>query len=67
LGQSRTCTRTLTLGTFTHRDRAGTNTLTFSGKLKRHVLKAGIYKLQAVATVAHRSSRQVGTIFTVVG
>ena len=61
----RTCTRIITLGTFSHRDKAGTNSVRFSGKLKRHALKAGSYTLHAVAGAASRKRRAVSAGFTV--
>ncbi len=39
------CTRTVTFGTFTHRDKAGANSVVWNGKLKRRALKAGSYTL----------------------
>jgi hypothetical protein len=63
----RKCTRTLVLGTFTHREKAGTNTVKFGGEVKRHPLEPASYTLQAVATAAGKKSRTVGTRFTVLG
>ena len=51
------CTRTVTFGTFTHRDKAGANRVAWNGKLKRRALKAGSYTLHAVAVAARRKSR----------
>jgi hypothetical protein len=49
LRHARRCTRTLTLGSFTHSDAAGANRLRFSGRLHGHRLAPGRYTLSARA------------------
>ncbi len=45
----RRCTLYVPLGTFTHADKAGANSLHFSGRLKGKRLSPGTYRLQAIA------------------
>jgi PKD repeat protein len=59
------CTRTVTFGTFTHRDKAGANSVVWTGKLNRRALKPGSYTLSAVASASGRKSRTVATGLTV--
>jgi hypothetical protein len=51
------CTRTVTLGNFSHTDIAGANSLRFTGRLHSHKLHKGAYHLQAVP----RNSAGAGT------
>jgi hypothetical protein len=44
----RRCTRYMLMGSFTHVDKAGANSLRFSGRLKGRKLAKGAYRLQAV-------------------
>jgi DNA-binding beta-propeller fold protein YncE len=45
------CTRHQALrGSFTHRDKAGQNSFTFSGRLRARQLQPGLYRLRVVAT-----------------
>ena len=45
------CTRDQTLrGSFTHRDKAGQNSFTVSGRLRARQLQPGVYRLRVVAT-----------------
>jgi hypothetical protein len=53
----RSCTRYVSVGTFTRRDIAGFNTFVFTGRIGGRKLPSGSYKLQAVArTDAGRST-----------
>ena len=45
----RRCTYYVPLGSFTHADKAGTNSLHFSGRLHGRKLAKGSYRLQAIA------------------
>jgi hypothetical protein len=60
------CTRYVTVGKFTHRDRAGTNSFHFSGRVRGRKLKPGSYRLQAVPRFAGRNGRAVTNSFRVV-
>lgn len=60
--RGRRCTRQISLGTFTHADRVGTNSFYFTGRVHRHKLAAGSYRLQAIATYpggAHSRAVQI--------
>jgi uncharacterized repeat protein (TIGR01451 family) len=43
------CKLLVSVGSFTHTDRAGRNRLRFTGRLRRHKLKPGSYQLRAIA------------------
>jgi hypothetical protein len=43
------CTLLTKVGSFTHADKAGADSLRFSGRINGHKLTAGSYELQAVA------------------
>ena len=47
--KQRRCTRYVELGSFNHSDSAGADHLHFTGRLKGRPLRAGPYRLQAVA------------------
>ena len=47
--RGRSCTRYVSLGTFSHRDVAGFNTFVFTGRIRGRKLRQGRYKLQAIA------------------
>jgi hypothetical protein len=51
------CTRTVTLGSFSHTDVAGANSLRFTGRLHSHKLAKGAYHLEAIP----RNSAGAGT------
>jgi DNA-binding beta-propeller fold protein YncE len=61
------CARHVTLGSFTHLDRAGWNDLRFTGRLDGHALAPGRYRLQAVPTSAGRSGKPAAASFRVLG
>jgi hypothetical protein len=48
---SHTCTITNTVGSLTHQDTTGPNSLAFTGRLHRHSLATGSYLLQATPTL----------------
>jgi hypothetical protein len=54
------CGRFVKVGSFSHRDRAGHNTLALHARIGRRALSPGIYKLQARA----RAGRQTGNTVT---
>jgi hypothetical protein len=58
---SKSCTRTVALGSFNHSDKAGANSLHFTGRVKRHALKPGAYTL----TASPRASGKTGKPVTV--
>ena len=59
------CTILTAIGSFTHTDIAGANSLHFSGRLKGKKLPAGSYKLQAVAHDAAGNGLAVSKSFTI--
>ena len=60
------CTRLVTIGSFTHTDRAGANSFHFTGRVNGRRLKPGGYQLQAVARNASGlASRPVAAGFGV--
>ena len=61
----RRCTLVTTLGTFTHVDVAGADSLRFSGRLHGRRLASGAYRLRAVARNAAGSGATVGTAFSI--
>jgi WD40 repeat protein len=62
----RGCSRPRTAGTFSQRDRAGSNRLRFTGRLKGHSLPAGLYLLRVSATLHGQHSQTVTATFTAV-
>jgi hypothetical protein len=66
-GQSgRRCTRNVPVGRFTHRDRAGANSLHFTGRVGGRKLKPGSYRLQAVPRFGGRNGRAISARFSIV-
>lgn len=63
-GQRR-CTVTLTLGTFSHRDRAGNNRVHFTGRLRGRKLAPGRYALSRTPKAAGVLGRSVHLAFRV--
>ncbi len=59
------CTILTALGGFTHVDKAGAQSLHFSGRLHGHKLRAGAYRLQAVAHDAAGNGAAVSRGFSV--
>jgi hypothetical protein len=59
------CTLLTKLGGFTHVDKAGANSVRFSGRLKGKKLQPGIYELQAIAHGAGGFSHKVTKTFTI--
>ncbi|MGD1058168.1 MAG: hypothetical protein ABR992_12240 [Solirubrobacteraceae bacterium] len=59
------CTLLTKVGTFTHTDKAGANSLHFSGRIKGKKLPAGTYELQAVAHDAAGNGPTVSKNFKV--
>jgi CSLREA domain-containing protein len=60
------CTRTVTLGSFTHSDHAGHNSLRFSGRVAGQTLRAGTYRLEATPRTGRLSGTPQRAQFTVV-
>jgi hypothetical protein len=52
----RRCERLVVLGTFTHTDRAGSNRLRFTGRVRGGQLKPGPYQLRAIARNSARTT-----------
>jgi hypothetical protein len=59
------CTRYNALGSFTHTDVSGTDSLHFSGRLRGHKLAAGSYRLQAMARDAAGNGPAAITSFSI--
>ena len=59
------CRKPALLGTFSHRDHAGSNSLRFSGRLHGHALQPGRYLLEATATLAGQRSPTITTSFVI--
>jgi hypothetical protein len=59
------CTRYVSMGTFTHKDVAGFNTFVFTGRVRRHKLSRGSYKLQAVSKADGKKSAPVTLSFRI--
>ena len=61
----RRCTLYKALGSFTHLDKAGANSLHFSGRLKGRKLAPGAYRLQAIAHNAAGNGAATSKSFTI--
>jgi CSLREA domain-containing protein len=61
----RACKRSLAIGHFTHTDLAGANAFHFTGRLRRHALRAGRYRLSAVPRAGRLSGRPVTAGFRI--
>jgi hypothetical protein len=59
------CPRLALVGSFAHRDRAGTNRLRFTGRLNSRALSPGRYALQITTQLAGQRSRRISTTFTI--
>jgi hypothetical protein len=59
------CTRTVTLGSFTHTDLAGANSLRFTGRLHSHKLAKGAYRLEAIPRNAAGAGTPVKKTFNI--
>ncbi len=59
------CSKLVFVGSFSHRDRAGTNRLRFTGRLRGRALSAGRYVLRAIATLAEQRSRAATARFVI--
>jgi hypothetical protein len=63
LRKAKTCTRYVTLGTLTKSGRAGTNKVTFTGRLNGKALPRGTYRFSLTATdTAGNATSKAGTI-----
>jgi hypothetical protein len=63
LRKAKTCTRYVTLGTLTKSGRAGTNKVTFTGRLRGKALARGTYRFSLTATdTAGNATSKAGTI-----
>jgi hypothetical protein len=61
------CMRLVLVGSFTHHDKAGTNRLHFTGRLRGHALRPGSYKLKATAMLDGRRSHTISRSFVIIG
>jgi hypothetical protein len=59
------CGRLSFVGSFSHRDRAGTNRLRFTGRVRGRVLTPGRYVLRATARLAGQTSRAATARFVI--
>jgi hypothetical protein len=55
-GKARSCTRLVLVGSFTHKDHAGSNRFRFSGRVHGRALKSGDYVVKATAKLAGQTS-----------
>jgi hypothetical protein len=62
---SKTCTAAKTIGSFTHLDKAGANSITFSGRLGGHALAAGTYLLKAAPKLGALTGKTISAPFKV--
>jgi hypothetical protein len=60
------CIRYLTVGSFTHSDRAGPNSFRFTGRVGGHKLKPGSYLLMATPRVGGRNGIATTTRFRII-
>jgi hypothetical protein len=65
-GKDRRCTSFASVGTFTHRDRAGRNSFHFTGRLNGSKLLVGKYRLVAFGTVTRLRGTSAATTFQIV-
>jgi hypothetical protein len=64
--KQRRCRRLVSLGTFSHADRAGQNRLRFTGRVRAKTLTLGRYQLRAVArNSAGETSRAITNSFQI--
>jgi hypothetical protein len=66
-GKPKRCTRYRSVGSFKHKDRAGSNRFHFSGRVKHRGLHAGRYRLRAVALTGGVKSKARTTNFRILG
>jgi hypothetical protein len=59
------CGKLARVGSFSHRDHAGTNTLRFTGRLDGRALQPRRYVLKVTATLADRRSSIISTSFVI--
>ena len=59
------CARFVKVGSFSHRDRAGHNTVRLRARIGRSTLSAGIYKLQARARAGRKTGNTVSAKFQI--
>jgi len=59
------CGKLVRVGTFSHRDHAGTNRLRFTGRLHGRALRPRRYVLTVTATLAGRRSSKISTSFVI--
>jgi subtilisin family serine protease len=64
--RSRRCTRYAFIGAFSRRDRAGRNSLHFSGLVNGRDLETGSYRLEVVPSFEHRTGRAQDATFRIV-
>jgi hypothetical protein len=61
----KSCTRYVSLGSFTHQDVAGFNTFVFTGRLRHRKLSRGSYRLQAISSANGKKSKAVTLTFRI--
>ena len=64
-GRVKRCTRYVTLGSFTHADGAGANTIRFSGRVRSRALRRGGYRLLVTPLAGGRRGAGVSVAFSV--
>jgi acetyl esterase/lipase len=66
-GHSKRCARLIAVGSFSHRDRAGSSKLRFSGRLRGHALPPGSYLLRARPSLDRHKGDSVSVRFWILG
>ncbi len=59
------CLKPKVIGTFSHHDRPGSNSLRFTGRLHRHALRPGRYVLKVTSTLAGQRSHAITSRFVI--
>jgi len=62
---ARPCTAAKTIGSFTHADKVGANSITFTGRLGGHALAAGTYLLEAAPKLGSLTGKTISAGFRV--
>ncbi len=62
----RRCTRYVSVGSFSHRDAAGAVSVHFSGRVRKHALRPGHYRLTLTPRAGGKSGRTTKLAFTIV-
>jgi hypothetical protein len=64
--RGRKCTRLVVLGKFSHKDKAGKNKLHFTGRVHRHALALGKYRLRATPRAHGKAGKSLTARFKII-